>query len=296
VTHGTAEDPIALCLAGTISAEVALARLVLAGATPDAIAHAVATKGEGGNPRRRRLVELLATRRDALDEIRAMVERAGVDHAPVLGAEAGDRAVAAIAALFDRAVAQAPEGSVAAFSLGDPAILAVATEELLRWLAAENLIRRDGDVLDLGCGIGRVAAAIAPHCRSVLGLDVSQGMVAEARRRHEAVPNLRFAVTPGVGLAALPGDAFDLILAVDSFPYLVQAGGGIAERHVADAARLLRGCGALAILNLSYRADAGADAADARQWAARYGFDLAACDARPFTLWDGRAFVLLRRR
>ena len=38
---------------------------------------------------------------------------------------------------------------------------------------------------------------------------------------------------------------------MDSFPYLMQA--GVAERHVAEAARMLRPGGALAILNLSYR-------------------------------------------
>ena len=52
--------------------------------------------------------------------------------------------------------------------------------------------------------------------------------------------------------------AFDLVLAIDSFPYIVQTGAAMAVRHVADAARVLRPGGALCILNLSYRNDAGA--------------------------------------
>ena len=110
------------------------------------------------------------------------------------------------------------------------------------------------------------------------------GWYAEARR---------FDTTPGTGLAG-PAAAFDLILAVDSFPYLVAAGGDVADRHLADAARLLRPGGALAILNLSYRGDPGLDRADAARWAAEGGWTLAADGGAPFALWDGLAFLLRR--
>jgi SAM-dependent methyltransferase len=150
-------------------------------------------------------------------------------------------------------------------------------------------------VLDLGCGIGRVSAALAPRCRSVLGLDVSPNMVAEARRRHGVVPGLRFDMTSGTGLGALASASSDLVLAVDSFPYVMQAGRAIADRHLADAARVLRpGGGALAILNLSYRGDLDADRADAVRWAAAGGWALAINGAAPFVLWDGAAFLLRR--
>jgi SAM-dependent methyltransferase len=133
----------------------------------------------------------------------------------------------------------------------------------------------------------------SPLSRTVLGLDVSPGMVAEARHRHSAIPNLQFAVTPGTGLD-LPTASLDLILAVDSFPYLVQAGGGLAERHLQDAARILRPGGALAILNLSYRDDPARDPADAARWAGEGGWALTLAGTSPFTLWDGRAFLLRR--
>nr|WP_245215326.1 class I SAM-dependent methyltransferase [Pararoseomonas baculiformis] len=220
-----------------------------------------------------------------------MIQEAGVDHA-TSGAPP-DEAVAAIAALFDRAVARAPEASVAAYSLGDPAILATATAELIAWLEGEGLIGPERDVLDLGCGIGRVSAALAARCRSVLGLDVSPGMIAEARRRHGSIPRLRFETTPGTGLSSLPERCFDLILAVDSFPYLVQAGAEVAERHLADAAQRLRPDGAFAILNLSYRGDLAQDRADAARWAEHGGWQLALNGTSPFTLWDGAAFLFL---
>ena len=280
-----ADEALRLCLAGRISPEVALARLVLAGLSPEAIEARLAAL-PGGEA----LARLHGARRSGLDALRAMLAESGLDHAAAT--EAPEAAVARVAAAFDRAVAVAPEASVAAYSLNDPAALAAATAEVVDWLAREALIGPDRDVLDLGCGIGRVSAALAPRCRSVLGLDASPGMVAEARRRHGAVPNLRFDATPGTDLAALAAASFDLVLAVDSFPYLVQAGRAVADRHLADAARVLRRGGAFAILNLSYRGDPEADRADAARWAATGGWTLAVDGATPFALWDGAAFLL----
>ncbi len=279
-------DPLALCLADALSPEVALARLVLAGLSPDEIAVRVAAlPGDGRVTQLRRL----AARRDALGRVRDMLAASGLDHAAADAAPAD--AVARIAGLFDRAVVHAPLASVAAYSLDDPAILDAATAELVAWLDAEGML--GGDVLDLGCGIGRVAAVIAPRVRSVLGADASPAMVAEAHRRHAGAANVRFEHTAGLGLA-FPSASLDLVLAVDSFPYLVQAGIEVADRHVADAAVALRPGGRIALLNLSYRADPAADAADARRWAAQHGLILDHAGTRPFTLWDGAAWVLRR--
>lgn len=279
-------DPLALCLSGALSPEVALARLVLAGLRPDEIAARVATLPDGGQTTKLRR---LAARQDALGRVQGMLVASGLDHAAV-GAAPSD-AVARIAALFDRAVTHAPLASVAAYSLDDPAILDAATAELVAWLDAEGML--GGDVLDLGCGIGRVAAAIAPHVRSVLGTDASPAMAAEARRRHARVGNIRFEHTTGLGIDAPPA-SLDLVLAVDSFPYLVQAGNEIADQHIANAALAIRPGGCVALLNLSYRTDPAADAADAHRWAVQHGLALDHAGIRPFTLWDGAAWVLRR--
>ena len=288
-----AEETLRLCLAGRISPEVALARLVLAGLRPDAIEDRLSElpieDGRAGA-----LADLHRTNRGGLDAVRAMLAEARLDHTAAADHESPEALVARVAEAYDRAVAIAPEASVAAYSLNDPAVLAAATGEVVAWLAREALIGPDRDVLDLGCGIGRVAAALAPRCRSVLGLDASPRMVAEARRRHGGVPNLRLGTTPGTDLAALAAASFDLVLAVDSFPYVVQAGGAVADRHLADAARVLRRGGAFAILNMSYRGDLEADRADVARWAAAGGWTLAVDGATPFALWDGTAFLLRR--
>lgn len=284
----TGGGEIGLYLAGRISAEIVLARLLLAGASPDEIAAKLASDE---TPRGRALLGLIRARRENLRELQAML--ADVAHeAPATAA--GD-AVQRIRRMFDRAVAVSPEASVAAYSLGDPAILAAATDEVVGWLEAARLIGPATDVLDIGCGIGRVAVALAGRTHSVLGLDVSQAMIDEARCRCTAA-NVAFATCSGTDLASVPANGFDLVLAVDSFPYLMQAGPLLAERHVADAARILRAGGALVILNLSYRGDPAADFADAVRWATAYDFATSVLGDVPFKLWDGRAFVLHRAR
>jgi hypothetical protein len=263
-------DPVRLFQEGRISAEISLARLLLSGDLAD-----VAGRVEEV-PALSRLLAAHAGTAGALRSVAAIF-----DH----GASASP---GAIAAAFDRAVVAAPEASVAACSLGSAAMLARGTAEIVDWLLGEGLVGTESDVLDLGCGIGRIAAAMAGRCRSVLGIDASHGMVWEARRRH---PGLRFQETSGQDLRALPDAAFDLVLAVDSFPYLVL--GGVAEQHVADAGRVLRPGGALAVLNWSYRG-ADMDRAEALAWAPRYGFTLGRCGDTPFALWDGTVFVLRR--
>lgn len=276
-------DAINAGMAGTISPEVAVARMVMALVTADEIVAAL-DRAPSDAPAWVAMRRLAQDRAAQLDALSAQVRRTIVNHSAQGDTPA--EGVARIAAFFDGAVAYSPEASVALYSLGDPAILGQATAEIVDWLPWPP---EPPDVLDLGCGIGRLTAALAPRCRSVVGLDVSAGMVAEARRRH---PALRFEQTDGQGLDR--GErSLDLILAVDSFPYIVQNGAATVARYLTGAAHALRPGGALVVLNLSYRGDAAADRADAEAWC-RYGFTLDAAGARPFRLWDGAAYVLRR--
>ena len=284
-------DTVDLCLRGAISPQVAVARLLLGGATARAMADLVEQRRPDPlTPVWSALAHLVHERTAALDGLAAEIARGGGDHTVFSAVDAPDH----VAAFFDERVAHSPEASVALFSLGDPAILAAATMEVVEWLGGQGLLDARPDLLDLGCGIGRLAIALAPHCRSVLGLDVSPRMVEEARRRGAGTSHLRFQVSAGRDLATLPPAAFDLVLAVDSFPYIIQAGEEVVARHLEGAARTLRPGGALAILNMSYRQNAEADIADATDWAARYGLRLILAGETPFALWDGTAFVLRR--
>jgi ubiquinone/menaquinone biosynthesis C-methylase UbiE len=196
---------------------------------------------------------------------------------------------------FDRAVAVSPEAAVALYSLGSAETLDRATAEIVARLDEWQLIKPDLTALDIGCGIGRLEGALATRLRMMTGIDVSPGMIEEARRRCAGLSNVEFAVCDGTGLAALAGRRFDLILAVDAFPYLVAADPALAERHIADAARLLPPGGVFVILNYSYRGDLDADRRAVEDLSGCYGFAIERNGTRDFTVWDGATFLLRRK-
>src|SRR5207302_4006554 len=69
----------------------------------------------------------------------------------------------AIREQFDRAVAIAPEAAVALYSLGSAATLDRATGEIVDRCLEWRLLAPDTVALDIGCGIGRLEAALAPR-------------------------------------------------------------------------------------------------------------------------------------
>jgi ubiquinone/menaquinone biosynthesis C-methylase UbiE len=204
--------------------------------------------------------------------------------------------VDAIRARFDAAVARAPEAAVALYSLGSPEILARASAEIAARMRDWQLLGPDMRVLDFGCGIGRLARAIAKDVRSVVGIDVSPGMIAEAQRRCSDLANVSFQVGSGRNLEPLATGSFDLVLAVDVFPYLVAAGHDVLQDHLREIARVLRSPGRLLVLNWSYRGDIERDRADVVQLADQLELGIARLGTRDFALWDGLAFLLKKSR
>jgi len=263
------DDILRRFAAGEISAEIALAQLLLTGQVPDpaTLPPALAALAQ---THARQLPGLAALAREGLEPD-------------------GPDPIAATAAHFDRLAGVAPEAAVAFYALGDPALLARATAELIAVLA-DWAPFAGRDVLDFGCGIGRVATALAIDARSVVALDVSPGMVAEARRRAADRANLRFAVG-GAGVLPLDDASVDLVLVADAMPFLVRAGERVLHATAAEWRRVLRPGGDLVVFNWSYRGDPAADAADA---GVLPGFALLRANERPFAIWDGVGFHLRR--
>jgi SAM-dependent methyltransferase len=226
---------------------------------------------------------------EAFGLVKGVLARIVHDQTP----EAPADGVQALAAAFDRAVSTAPEASVALYALGSPELLREATAEVVEALRKWGLLGSGRTMLEIGCGIGRFEVALAPEVRLAVGIDVSAAMLGEARRRCAGAANAAFLRTSGLDLAAFVDGSFDLILAVDSFPYLVQAGPGLAGRHIEEAARVLKSGGDLLILNFSYRGDLGRDRAEIAA-AAQGKFRLIRAGERPFRLWDGAAFHLTK--
>ena len=94
-------------------------------------------------------------------------------------------------------------------------------------------------VLDVGTGAGRIALALAPLCRRVVGIDSDVAALEQARRRAGAA---------GITNAEFRSADADRIEYVDVHPDLVTAHLFMSDALVVRAARALRPGGALGIV------------------------------------------------
>ncbi len=93
-----------------------------------------------------------------------------------------------------------------------------------------------GDILDIGCGTGRLLEAAGRRWTGarLIGIDASEGMIAEARHKHDG--EVRFSFERGDSSRLPLEDAsFDAVFSTVSFHHWGDQSGGIRE-----AARVLR--------------------------------------------------------
>jgi SAM-dependent methyltransferase len=62
------------------------------------------------------------------------------------------------------------------------------------------------DVLEIGCGVGRLAQVLAPRVRSYTGFDIALPMLEEARARCAGIGEARFFLGDGLGVPAEAAD------------------------------------------------------------------------------------------
>ena len=73
----------------------------------------------------------------------------------------------------------------------------------------------DHDVLELGCGYGRVAIRLAAQARRVVGIDVAEGSLRLARELGGSCANCEFYCMDALRLG-FPDDSFDLVVCVQN--------------------------------------------------------------------------------
>jgi ubiquinone/menaquinone biosynthesis C-methylase UbiE len=285
------------CATGALPPNVALLRLAMEAVGPEEVESALASAcdGAGREPRNRAAADrlrraLLLWRENpqAFTTVKAVLD--GVEHHG--GAADAEAGLAHWAKTFDRMAHASPEGSVALYALGNPDLLREATAEVVARLHEWRLVGPGRRVLEIGCGIGRFVEALAPHADHVTGLDIAPAMIARARQRCAGLTNVSLAVSSGRDLAQVPGGSVDLVLAADVFPYLVQTGSEIVDRHVREAVRVLKPGGHLLVLNFSYRGDLKRDRSDIAVLAARCGLSFRRSASEDFSLWDAATFLL----
>jgi SAM-dependent methyltransferase len=291
------------CLAGELSPQVALMRMVcetesvtLVRAAVDEVTERAATSSRAGDnlvrDRVDDLTELFVENEAGCSRVADMLRTAMDSSVPTPTTQEG---IAFAERLFDWSVRQGAEASVALSSVGSPEAIEQATQEIVAQFDRWGLLGPRAKVLQIGCGIGRFELALAPRVGEAHGIDISTEMIKVAERRCEALPNVFLQKTSGQDLAMFDDATFDLVYAVDSFPYLVQAGVPLVERHFAEARRVLRAGGHFVILNFSYQKGLTEDDATVRALAVANGFEMVQSGVRPFALWDGVAWVMTTR-
>ncbi len=109
-------------------------------------------------------------------------------------------------------------------------------------------------VLEIGCGVGRVGAALAPRCARWIGADIASNMLSHAARRLAHLDNVRLIELADVGLREIPSGSVDLVYCTVVFMHLEQWD---RYRYVEEAFRVLRPGGRLYADNLDLGSDVG---------------------------------------
>jgi predicted TPR repeat methyltransferase len=288
------------CLSGTLSPAVALMQLLIETEDAAAVRAAVDEVTRRAASLSRATDSLLRDRVDDLTQLVVENEpgcekiagmlRANVD-SPV-PAPSVEEGIAFCERLFDWSVQQSEEASVALYSLGNPQLLERGTREIIAQLELWNVIMRERVVLDIGCGIGRIAAELAPRVKEVHGVDVSGRMIEAALRRCSALSNVRLMKSSGRDLHEFGDASIDAAIAVDTFPYLNQSGAALVSTFFAETARVLRPGGDFVILNYSYTGSDRASVREVSKYALEHGLEVIVAGQRPFSIWDGIAFHL----
>jgi ubiquinone/menaquinone biosynthesis C-methylase UbiE len=115
-------------------------------------------------------------------------------------------------------------------------------------------MKADDVVLEIGCGVGRAGAYVAPACKEWIGVDVSENMLAHTRKRLAHLKNFRTVATNGYDLAGIESASIDLVYCTVVFMHLDEW-----ERYsyIKEAFRVLRPGGRLIVDNVDLTTDPG---------------------------------------
>lgn len=127
----------------------------------------------------------------------------------------------------------------------------VTDPRILDHMVEVSQVRPDSRVLDVACGPGFVAMALAPKCRSVLGIDATDTLVARARAEasRRGISNLGFALADVERMPFGP-DRFDLATCRFAFHHFAHP-----REVLAEMARVLKPGARMVIVDMTTSED-----------------------------------------
>lgn len=139
-------------------------------------------------------------------------------------------------------------GTVEEETFAETASATVAQLERTIGLSAEDV------VLEIGCGVGRVGAELAPRCARWIGCDVSASMLAHAAERIGSDADAEFVQVSGWDLDPIPDASVDAVYCTVVFMHLDEWD---RYQYVLEAKRVLRPGGRLYVDNFNLLGDGG---------------------------------------
>ena len=115
-------------------------------------------------------------------------------------------------------------------------------------------VRPDDVVLEIGCGVGRVGAALAPRVKEWIGTDIAANMLRHTARRLDGLSNVRLVELPDVGLRGIADGSVDVVYCTVVFMHLYEWD---RYRYIAEAWRVLRPGGRLYCDNIDITSTLG---------------------------------------
>lgn len=112
----------------------------------------------------------------------------------------------------------------------------------LRWMERLGVSPESGRALDFGCGVGRLSNALARHFDEVVAVDISEPMLARARRLDTSGGRIRFLHNNAPDLRMLESESFDLVYTDRVLQHLPTS---LAREYLREMARVTRPGGVL---------------------------------------------------
>jgi ubiquinone/menaquinone biosynthesis C-methylase UbiE len=117
-------------------------------------------------------------------------------------------------------------------------------ERVMRFVEAHGVSAARGTAVDFGCGVGRLSRSLAEHFDRVIGIDVSDSMLAQARELNAGNERIEFVLNRRDDLSLLPDGSVDLVYSSLVLQHLPRP---LAAGYLKEFVRLLTPGGAVVV-------------------------------------------------